>query len=171
MSRPAKNAPTTWRTALATVVANQETTPHRGFAAVAAVEDARGDLALLARAAVDRVEAGAQLGHRLADQLAGAVDLGARTLDLGADEVAQLLQQPALVAQQRGVGRPARGPREPQPGQGHGGQGTPAHRRGEVQRLGHHQDQGERQRRCETKQNTRIHCRSCRDGGLDGLPR
>src|SRR5690606_20410664 len=77
-------------------------------AVVAAVDDARGDFALLARAAVDRVEAGAELGHRLADQLAGAVDLVARTLDFGADEAAQIFQQPALVAQQRRVA--GRGP-------------------------------------------------------------
>jgi len=124
----------------------------------AAVEDPGDDLALAPGLPVHGVEAAAEAGDRLADQLAGAVDLGARAVDLGADEAAQFVEQLALLAHQRGLGTGAvHVPGQDEPCRGHRDGGPQPGGIRPVEHLGDQHQEGERHGRCEADDYTGIH--------------
>ncbi len=124
-----------------------------------AVDDARQGLALLARLAVHRIEAAAEAGNRLADQVTGAFHFATRTVDLVADEVAQFGQQLVLLAQDtgmfRGTMRLGAGgpPRKAEPAQRHRGQDRPAQGGRPFETDGEGEQQGQSQGGGQTDEN------------------
>ncbi|MNI70024.1 hypothetical protein D3C73_1258070 [compost metagenome] len=123
------------------------------------VDDARQRLALLARLAVHRIEAAAEAGDGLADQVTGAFHFATRTVDLVADEVAQFGQQLVLLAQDagmfRGTVRLGAGgpPRKAEPAQRHRGQDRPAQGDRPFETDGEGEQQGQSQGGGQTDEN------------------